>query len=129
MTELWRRSGLDAWSEPQAWIVSRFRADVMSPASMAETRDFINGEPQGDGSGSGFQITDIGTFQSEGHVPYTTPISQSKESKTAQKLYGSIPSKATTFFEQLGKARHKLVQVDIPKQLGDAHLCAKVRGE
>ena len=85
---------------PQAWVVSRFGTDVTSDRALQKIQKFIHGKPKR--NGTGFQITDLQTFVEKGIVPYQEPITESSEDAAARKRYGSIPTKAMDFFNQLG---------------------------
>ena len=100
---------------PYAWVTARFGSDTLNESALANTHDFINGAE--DSAGSGFQITSIDHFQRTGSVPYQEPISQSstnEKAEKAQKKWGSIPSTAKGFFDQLGTA---LQDSPVPAQI------------
>ena len=91
---------------PYAWFTARFGSDTLSATGLAATRQFINGDSKQ--SQSGFQLGSLSEFQQTGAISYKAPISNPSSDGDKEKkyraLYGRVPEKATTFFEQLGQS-------------------------
>ena len=87
---------------PYAWMTARFATNTLSAAALQETRRFINGDAAQEGSG--FQLGSLRDFQKSGSVDYTAPVTQSQSDQRMEDRYGSVPTLARVFFEQLGQS-------------------------
>ena len=99
----------------RAWITARINTNTLDAESMAATRSFINGSEEG--TRKGFQLTSLSEFKAKGTVPYSAPITESSSGidvDAARLRWGTIPTSALRFFEQVDQA---LTLNPVPNQL------------